>query len=351
MSSPETPEQTNEYLWSGSGRPDPEVAHLERLLSVYRQDVPLPLLPVLERGWWETLLWSRAIRATAFAAAAAVLLVMVAPWAMRRIALPGEAWQARKISGAPSINGRTMQDEGALRAGGILETDGASQAEIRIGLIGRMTVLPGSRLRLTETRPGRYRMALDHGKIFARTLAPPFTFVVDTPGPTAYDVGCAFALETDESGSGVLSVTSGWVQLELGYHEVLIPGGAASLLRPGGNLGTPFFASASAPFRAALERLDFAPQDTAERAATLRELLDAARPGDVFSLQELLRTATGEERRRIVDRGMELLPPAPGITRADLLRGDDAMMDQWRHQLGLPQVKRWWIHWRDILPE
>jgi hypothetical protein len=64
----------------------------------------------------------------------------------------------------------------------------------------------------------------------------------------------------------------------------------------------------------------------------------------------MLRTASGEERRRLIDRGLVLLPPAPGVTRAGLLRGDESMMSTWRSQLGIGEPKRWWVNWRDILP-
>ncbi|HKO05601.1 MAG TPA: hypothetical protein VJW51_12670 [Candidatus Acidoferrales bacterium] len=348
MQSPET----QDYLWDASGPPDPEIERLEQLLGRYRQSDPprpLPALPTARS--WERVVWSRTFRAAALAGALAVLVLWIAPWMIRRVAQPGEAWEARALAGSPRINGRALAGKGALRAGGLLETDRASQAELRIGMMGRVVVLPDSRLRLVETRPGRYRMALERGKIAARTFAPPFTFVVDTPGPTAYDVGCSFTLETDERGSGLLRVTSGWVQLELDDRQVLIPAGAASLLRPGGNLGTPYFEDASEAFRSALARMDFEQQDGSARAAALGDLLAAARPRDVFSFQEMLRTATGEERRRIIDHGLALLPPPAGVTRAGLLRGDDAMMYAWRQQLRLGEPKRWWIDWRDILPE
>jgi Arc/MetJ-type ribon-helix-helix transcriptional regulator len=341
----------NDYLWDASGAADPEVARLEQLLVRYRQAGPLRELSPLERArWWEVLFASRAFRMSALAGAAALLLLLVGPWAVRHLAYPGDSCGAQCLVGTARIDGRSLGSAGILRAGSVLETDAASQAEVRIGLIGRVTVHPNSRMRWVEMRPGRYRMALERGKISARTLAPPFTFVVDTPGPTAYDVGCAFTLETDEHGSGLLSVTSGWVQLEIDYRQVLIPAGAASQLRPGGNLGTPYFTDASEAFRSALARLDFEQQDAATRLATLNELLVAARSRDVYSFMEMLRMATGEERRRLIDRGMELLPPPPGVTRTGLLRGDEAMMHAWRKQLGLPEVKRWWLHWRDILP-
>jgi hypothetical protein len=342
--------QPEDYLWDRSGTPDPEIAHLERALGRFRQSEALRPLPSLQpRGWWEPLLWSRGFR---IAAAVGVMLfaVAVTPGVVRRIAEPAALCKVFCVAGAPRVDGLPLTSSGSLAAGGVVETGSASQVEVRFGLIGRITVYPDSRLRVVEVRRGRYRMALDHGKIFARTLAPPFTFVVDTPGPTAYDLGCSFTMETDARGSGRLQVLTGWVQLEWDDRQVLIPGGAVCPLRPGGALGTPYFEDTGEAFRSALARLDFEQEDPPIRAATLSALLAAARPRDAYSLMEMLNTSSGEERRRIVDRAMELVPPPPDVTRAGLLRGDPGMMDAWRKQLGLGEVKRWWIHWRDLLP-
>ena len=340
-----------DYLWEASGQADPEIARIEQLLARYQQSGPLRELPRLEAApGWQLVLWSRSLRACAFVGAVVLLLFLAGPWAVHHVAYPGDSCGAFCVAGTLRVNGHAVATSADLRTGGLVETDEASQAEIRIGLVGRVAVLPNSRMRLVEMRPGRYRMALERGKISARTLAPPFTFAVDTPGPTAYDVGCAFTLESDERGSGLLHVTSGWVQLELDERQILIPAGAVSLLRPGGKLGTPYFEDAPEPFRSALVRLDFGPQDAASREAALAELLAAARPRDVFSFQELLRAASGEERRRLIDRGITLVPPPPSVTRAGLLRGDEAMLDAWRKQLGLGEPKRWWLNWRDILP-
>jgi len=347
---PENEQQ--DYLWTAAGEPDAEIARLEGLLVRFGQREPLRPLPAPAGArWWELLWWSRTLRAAALVCATALLVFAAGPWVVRRVVYPSGSCSALCVTGKPQINGRVVATSAELKAGGLVVTDAGSRAEIRIGMIGRVTVLPDTRVRVEEVRRGRYRMALEHGKISARTLAPPFTFVVDTPGPTAYDVGCAFTLESDERGSGLLRVTSGWVQLELEDRQVLIPAGAESLLRPGGNLGTPYFEDAPEEFRAALERLDFGAQDPASRNAALAELLAAARPRDVFSFIELLRTASGEERSRLVDRGMELLPPPTGVTRGGLLRGDQTMMHAWRGQLGIGEAKRWWLDWRDVLPQ
>jgi hypothetical protein len=329
-----TNREPEDYLWDGSGTPEPL----------------LPVASLEPRRWWEPLVWSRGFRVAAVAAAL-LLLLFAAPWTLRRFAEPDTVCKVLKLAGEPHVDGRPLTSTSAVIAGGLVETGSTSQAEVRIGLIGHVTIFPDSRLRILEVRRGRYRMALDHGKILARTLAPPFTFVVDTPGPTAYDLGCSFTLESDARGTGQLQVLTGWVQLEIDDRQVLIPSGAVCPLRPGGALGTPCFEDASDAFRRALARLDFEQEDPASRAATLSALLASARPRDVYSLMEMLRISSGEERRRIVDRATELVAPPPGVTRAGLLRGDSAMMYAWRNQLGLGEVKRWWVHWRDLLPQ
>jgi hypothetical protein len=343
--------EPEEYLWDGSGPPDQDVQRLEQLLGRFRHSQPLRELPELRRTWWEGLWWSGPFRAAAFATAAAVLLILFGPWTIRRVAQPGEAWSARAITGTAHLNGRPLAGNDEFRSGGLLETGSNSQAEVRIGLMGRITVLPDTRLRRVEARSGRYRMALERGKISARTLAPPFTFVVDTPGATAYDLGCAFTLESDDRGAGLLRVTSGWVQLEFDDRQALIPAGAVSKLQPQAAPGTPYFEDASEAFRNALWRVDFERETPEARAVTLAELLATARERDVYSLMELLKYMQGPERRRVLDRALELLPPPRGVTRAGLLRGEEPMMNAWRKQLGLGEVKRWWIHWRDILPD
>ncbi len=342
-------EENRDYLWDGSGMPDPEVVRLESLLGRYRLAQPLREIP--EVASLGQRLWRmRALQVAALAGAVAAVLVVLTPWLWPRIAQPGPTWSVKALEGDPQINGTSIRGDARLAAGNLLQTDSASRAEVQIGLIGRIEVLPGTRLRMVETRRGRHRMALERGKIAARTWAPPFTFVVDTPSATAYDLGCAFTLEAEESGVGLLRVTSGWVQIEFDDAQSLIPAGAASAIRPGARPGTPYFEDASSAFRQALLDLDFARQEPAVRAASLRTLLFEARRRDVYTLIVLLKDLPIEERARVFNRAEALLPLPAGTTRAGILQGNEQMHDAWVHQLGLGNAKRWWVYWKDILP-
>ena len=41
--------QSDDYLWDGSGEPDPEIQKLEGLLGKFRHDSPAPVFPEIAR--------------------------------------------------------------------------------------------------------------------------------------------------------------------------------------------------------------------------------------------------------------------------------------------------------------
>ena len=150
-----------------------------------------------------------------------------------------------------------MDDKGRLAVGQWLETDGDSRAKIDVGSIGQVEIDPNTRVRLVETKPTEHRLELAHGKMSARIWAPPRLFFVDTPSAVAADLGCAYTLEVDDDGVGLLHVTSGWVALQLKDRESMVPAGATCATRPGIGPGTPYFDDSSEVFRKALSSFDF----------------------------------------------------------------------------------------------
>src|SRR5262249_20532858 len=152
-----------------------------------------------------------------------------------------------------------------LQVGEAVETDADTTATLAAAGVGRLELEPMSRLRLLQSRSGRQQVALDRGTIHATIWAAPGQFVVDTPSAVAVDLGCMYTLQVDESGSGTLRTTLGWVGFHRDNRESFIPAGAACSTRPESGPGTPYFEDASETLRAALARFDATAAESSER--------------------------------------------------------------------------------------
>jgi hypothetical protein len=156
-------------------------------------------------------------------------------------------------------------------------------------------------------------------------------------------------MEVGEDGVTTVRVTSGWVQFETTSGQQLVPEGAVTMARPGKGVGTPYFDGATAAFKHAVEAFDSDSLTATTRRALLSTILGEARTADVYTLLALLRHLTPAERGELYDRAAALRRPPASVTRDGIIAGNGEMLDAWRHRLGLPEVKRWWIHWADAL--
>jgi len=342
----------DDYLWDGSGEPDPEIQRLEKLLGRFRHHGPAPELPARPS------LWDRLRMRPWFpelALVTAMALVAVASWlAVRRPPHPAPAgspaaWAVARIAGAPTIASQRIGETGRLGVGQWLETDASSRALINVGGVGEVQVDPHTRLRLVDARSA-HRLALQRGTIHAMIWAPPGQFVVDTPSAVAVDLGCAYTLQVDDQGAGLLRVTFGWVGFKLKERESFIPEGAVCATRTGSGPGTPYYEDASKAFQSALEKLDFEPGSAEDRAEELGAVLKQARKRDALSIWHLLARLEGNQRERAYVCLVALVPPPQGVTREGILRGDRQMRDLWWNALGLRDIA-WWRQWERSWPE
>jgi len=180
--------------------------------------------------------------------------------------------------------------------------------------------------------------------------APPRLFFVNTPSAEAIDLGCAYTLEVDDHGHGLLRVASGWVAFERSGRESFVPGGAECLTRPGIGPGTPYMGDAVPAFRSALEKLDFGSAGPASRSVELAALLLNARVEDGLTLWHLLFRVGDAERPLVYDRLAELVPPPRGVSRNAVISGDRRTLDLWWNELGLGTTE-WWRLWKRALPD
>ena len=327
----------DDYLWDGSGEPDPDVVRLETLLRPYaHRGRPLDPRFALARGKPRR---AARIALQVFATAASLFLVAAAAWFASVARRPG--WNVQALAGAPHIGGTRVDAPSTLPVGGTITTDAVSRARLNVASIGTVDVEPNSRVRLLRSRVGEQRMALDSGQIRATIWAPPKLFYVNTPSSTAIDLGCMYTLKVDERGSGVIQVENGWVAFQYDGRESFIPEGAICMTRPGRGPGTPSYSDAAEGVAEALTILDFAPTEDVRRAAALDTVLGSARPKDGLTLWHLLSRGSAKERSLVYDRMAALVPPPQGVTKDRVLRGDQRALDEWWGALGLDSAS-WW---------
>jgi hypothetical protein len=323
----------SDYLWDKRGEGESEIEDLERTLQVFAQSTPPPPLGLHARP-------STARRAVspALLVLAASLMLAVGGLIVVLALRPTPAWQVT-----------TAQGQSALPVGEWLDTTASGQATVRVADIGTVTVEPGARVRLLNSRAGHHRMELARGTMHAVIWAPPNQFFVETPSTLAVDLGCAYTLTVNEDGGGLVTVLVGWVGFATGDRESFIPAGFAAVTRPVIGPGTPYSERASEAYRQALSLLDFSPGDPAN-AAALTLVLGESTESDEVTLWHLLSRVPGADRDRVFDRLASFVPPPTGITRDGIRGGDRRMLDAWWDALGLGTTSLWrtWSHqWKD----
>jgi hypothetical protein len=258
------------------------------------------------------------------AAAAAVAAVSVGI----NLYLSQPSWDVVILQGSPVVAERRVEGEAKLRRGEWLETDESSRARLDIGVIGHVEVAPRTAIQIRSTESTDHRIALARGTIEASIFAPPRLFFVETPSATAIDLGCVYSLSVDSSGTSLLHVKAGYVELADGGRVSVVPAGWMCLARPERGPGTAFSAAAPPRLRDALRRYDF-------EAGSLDEVLANTGPGDGVTLWQLYEKATSADRERIYDRLTLLVEPPKGVTREGILSSNPAMITAWQEQLGL----------------
>lgn len=249
--------------------------------------------------------------------AAAVVLVAAVGWWLS--AARPQPWDVVRVDSG----------ETPLSPGEWVETAGGSTARLRIGQIGTVDVASGSRMQVVSAGPDQHRLNLAHGRISAEIVAPPRIFFVETPASTVVDLGCAYTMEVDQDGVGMLRVTAGWAALEWGERESLVPAGASAPTRPESGPGTPAFDDATERLRQALLDFDFG---RSGRMA-LDVVLDEARDRDTLTLWHLMSRVDVEDRARVFGRIVALTPLSAEVEPDRVMALEPDAMRHWREEL------------------
>jgi hypothetical protein len=365
----ELTDMRNDYLWDGSGDPDPEIQRLETLLGRFQYNRPTPVFSEIApaRRWIVFPPRVRLLSALATVAAMIVMGVVIflvhgkkpkpsetphagvshmggAPQVGPKPGSGNAGWDVSRVAGAPRIGSKTLSEKEGINTFGVgqtLETDLLARASLRAEEVGQIEVEPRTRLRLLNMGSKLKRIALDHGTIRAYIWAPPGQFVVDTPSALAVDLGCAYTLQVDGAGSGLVRTSLGWVGFKLNGRESFVPAGAACATKPKVGPGTPYFEDASLELRSALTRFDFVDNTSSKRREDLEIVLAQSRQHDALTLWHLFARVDESQRVFVYDRLARFNPPPVGITKEGILRLDQPMLDQWWNELGFDEISVW----------
>ncbi|MGE5835976.1 MAG: FecR domain-containing protein [Acidobacteriota bacterium] len=337
MTTPTRDDDSNSYLWDRSGKIDPAVADLERVLGpiAYKpaeRPLALPTPIVLQRRRWPMLV-----------ALAAGLLLVTAGWLFYwRLQWPaGRPW---RMAVATESGARID----TLAVGQSLKLDANSSASVDIARLGTMSVQPGAEVTLRTTGSRRHQLRLDRGAVHIRVWAPPQRVFVATPAGNIIDLGCTFTLAVDDSGTARLTVQTGWVQMENVHGESLVPAGASSVMTADRSPLVPLYDDASPEFQRAVRAFETRVADdnvSAELAAIRRD----ARVRDMLTLLMLAVRERDTVRASLLEHAATLSPP-PRTLSGNPAAFDSGAIWEWRGSLPLPPPKAWWRNWADVFP-
>jgi FecR protein len=233
---------------------------------------------------------------------------------------PSRWWMAFAAAAAISMVAGGIYWFG-IRPAGWIETGTSAGTTLQIGDIGSVDIGPHTRLRVLADRTDQHRLSLAHGTMYAKIAAPPRLFFVETRSGTAIDLGCEYALNMDEEGSGVLRVTKGWVSFQWKGIESLVPAGAMCRIGPVQGPDLPWFEDAPPDFVRSVE------------SGALDSILASARVRDTLTLWHLLSRVAPADRARVFDRIGTLTPIPPGVSRERALALDPGTLNRLKDEL------------------
>jgi len=233
------------------------------------------------------------------------------------------SWNVETLAGMPKVGNFLGKEK--ISVGQFLETDANSRARVQVANIGNVEIAPNSRVQLVGTKSTEHRLSLERGVLQAKIFAPPRLFIVDTPSAVVVDLGCEYTLEVDAAGNSKLHVTSGFVALERGGRESIVPAGAMCLTKKGKGLGTPFSDDASAELQKAVQRFDFENGGS----ESVQTIIKQSNIYDTLTLWHLLSRTQKAERAQVFDALNSFVKLPNGATREGVLRLDKKMLTAW----------------------
>jgi len=350
----------SEYLWDGSGPPDPTIQSLEHILRPLRH--PSQGLPQQFSNTTDNLShihskrsartqWALWRNPRAFLIAALVLFATtfgVGLWLSQEIestiTTTSQTDQHQTLNEWPMLRySGSLQTPQTLTVGQWLTTANNERAQLQVADIGTLDISENSRIRIKHSiTDTEHRLELDHGTVNAHVDAPPKLLVIESDLGQIVDMGCAYTLAIDQNNEGYLHVTQGAVVIEqpnkkihINAHKnptttklpIYLPAGARIESNQNHGLCLPFFDDSDAALIRVLRQIPHTPIPMSL----------FQRPQDSLTLWYALERVENSNVRRILSaRLLELVPELEKTTTIEaLINPTDLTLSRTQHALEL----------------
>ncbi|MFN0207897.1 MAG: FecR domain-containing protein [Planctomycetota bacterium] len=332
----------DDYLWTGSGEPDPLIANLEKRLRPLRHDASLVNPPAQKPRITSV----QFILVNVFLAAAAVLVAIPFLF-IDNNSNPNAAGKAYEVTldegaarviqyqnGVPNLEVKLLTKvPHQFPVGSRLVCEDGGRARVRIvgsgdiTEVGEATIQGPGRLDLTHSTKELEKLYLHQGSMRAviSASAKARLFQVETPAGTAVDLGCVYTMNVKDDGRTELSVDVGRVAFEIGGKNVYVWSGASCYADKTRGVTTPVDKGTTLAFKSAVESYELK-----KDGATVEELLNSANLRDAASLWHLLIHAPAGHSEKIYNRLAELSAPPAGVSKETIVKKEPAALEAWR---------------------
>lgn len=304
---------SDDYLWDGSGPPDPEIAKLEQLLRPLAHDAPLRQRR--SRTPW--------VVGGAFVAAAAAVAIYFALPRERAVSCAGSSGFPFEGIGGDVACGGGRVAKGTLPVGATLQT-WDHEAALAIADIGGARLGKNTTVRLERTGSDRHQLALDVGSMHAKVDAPPRLFAVTTPLTEVVDLGCEYDITIAHGGAGSLTVHDGLVELATkSGTAVVVPEGCTAKILGAQRPGLPICKVTTTAVTQAIHEYDAGDWSAGETIIARASRVDAV-------VLLALAAVDPKLRSRALTKLAELSPPPDAEISAESAASEPAHLATWQ---------------------
>lgn len=303
----------DDYLWDGSGPPDPLIAELERDLapmrlpqrSVPAAPQPVPTLSPAPRP---------AARRTGWAVAALIALAALAVWASRPPAPAALGWTVALAGGKPA----------ATPDGARIEAAPGQRPTVRWAAGPALTLEPGAAVVLGGAAGPGLSLTLERGTLAAAAHPGGPALDIDTPlGRIKLPPGAAGTIQLGAA-SGLLTLTQGQARILAADSSARLLAGMECTFRRDG-AGLPIRAAAGENLRSAVAMMQF----PKARGKVIYSVVELAQRDDAATLWNAAMSLEPEEAHLALNRLAELVPPPGGWAQEKVKGMHPVLMEQW----------------------